>query len=73
MPVVNTTQARIEMSAKQVQAFIDLIHDIAAEPDQIPPMVYIEETNLASTLVVGGKDMKMHLIDHWGQSWPLPS
>jgi hypothetical protein len=66
MPIVNTSQARIELSADQVVAFMDIM----GEPDEggqgLPPMVYIEETNLPGVVVVGGKGMPVTLIHHNG-------
>lgn len=67
MPVVNNTQTRIELSAKQVLALIDHLHVLFAEPEQLPPMIYIEETNLINTVVVGGRGMNMTLIHHDGE------
>lgn len=68
MPVVNAEQARIELSAKQVLAFIDHMHALFAKPgEQLPPMIYIEETNLTNTVVVGGRGMNMTLIHHDGE------
>lgn len=68
MPVVNTTQARIELSAAQAKALIDVIHAQYAEVEDLPPILFIEETNLGSTVAVGGKGMPWTLIDHRGEA-----
>lgn len=65
MPVVNTSQARVELSGKQVVAFINLIHDHFAYPDQIV-MISIEETNMNNTIAVQGIGMPETLINHEG-------
>lgn len=65
-PVVNTIQARIELSAAQFAALVDHVHANYAERDDLPPMIYVEETNLPNTVVIGGKGMPTTLIDHNG-------
>jgi hypothetical protein len=62
MPVVNSTQARIELSADQADALANMIMDI--KQDEMPPMIFIEETNLNGVVVVGGKGMPTTLL-HW--------
>lgn len=52
MPIVNTSQARIELSADQADALAEMIMNI--HQDEMPPMIFIEETNLPGVVVVGG-------------------
>jgi hypothetical protein len=65
MPMVNNSQARVELSAAQAEAFTELVMGSEGSPE-LPPMIYIEETNLGNTVVVGGRGMPMTLIHHNG-------
>lgn len=71
MPVMNMSQARIEMTAKQMLALIDRIHAMFAEPDQLPPLIWIEETNIEASIAVGGEDMPTALIGPRGELMEL--
>jgi hypothetical protein len=69
MPVVNNSQARIELSKEQALALVEFI----TEPDEggagpLPPVFFIEETNLGSTVAVGGKGIPWALIEHGGDT-----
>jgi hypothetical protein len=75
MPIVNSNQARVEMSAAQAEEFARVVMERLTESggpglleSGLPPMLYVEETNLENTIVVGGKGMPMTLIDHFGES-----
>jgi hypothetical protein len=66
MPIVNSNQARIELSNEQAERVAELLHGSEA------PMIYIEETNLGGgTVVVGGKGMPLTLVDHNGYAHRL--
>jgi len=54
MPVVNSNQARIELSSKQFLGIVE--HIVAKYPmrDDVPHTIAIEETNLGNTVVVVG-------------------
>jgi hypothetical protein len=75
MPIVNNNQARIELSAATAAEFARIIMDQLsgeeAETRQPVPMIYIEETNLGDTVVVGGRGMPMTLVEHSGDSYRL--
>lgn len=66
MPMVNSNQARIQLSGAQAEAVVVLVQQ---NPEV--PMIYIEETNLGSTVVVGGKGMPTTLVDHYGDIYQL--
>jgi len=69
MPIVNASQARIELSESQAESFAHIVNELMNQPGSLtPPMIYIEETNLGSTVVVGGKGMPMTLIHHDGET-----
>jgi hypothetical protein len=67
MPIVNSSQARVELSAAQTKSLIDVVHERYGEAEDLPPMIWIEETNLGSTVAVGGKGMQWTLIHHDGE------
>jgi hypothetical protein len=66
MPMVNTSQARVELSAAQLYALMVHIQAKFSELEDLPPMIWIEETNLGPTLAVGGKGMPLTMITHQG-------
>jgi hypothetical protein len=68
MPIVNTNQARVELSARQVVEFINVIHAHFTESEQMV-MISIEETNLGNTVAIGGRGMPTTLIEHSGRTW----
>lgn len=67
MPMVNANQARIELSAAQAEALADVIVGPDEGGRELPPMIWIEETNLGTTVAVGGKGLPWTLIDHYGE------
>jgi hypothetical protein len=50
---------------------MDQLSGEEAETRQPVPMIYIEETNLGDTVVVGGRGMPMTLVEHSGDSYRL--
>jgi hypothetical protein len=56
MPVVNTDQARVELTRAQFLGIVEHVREKFSRRDDLPEVIFIEETNLGSTLVVGGRD-----------------
>ena len=70
MPMNNLSQARIEMSEAQAVSLADEIRGLQSEKiagGKMPPMIWIEETNLGTTLAIGGKGMAWRMIAHDGE------
>jgi hypothetical protein len=56
MPVVNSNQARVELTRAQFLGIVEHVRERFSSRDDLPEVIFIEETNLGSTLVVGGRD-----------------
>jgi hypothetical protein len=62
VPIVNTSQARIELSRKQVESIIE----VYAETSDSTPMFWIEETNIPSAVAVGGRNVPDTIVSFQG-------